>query len=92
MKTQLDLRPVFLVTDHEKTQSRFWCGFCQSWHYHGRIKEGEVDSRVAHCHLKDSPLRERDYYITKDPKIANSAMLRMWQEILDLRAQLEEPQ
>ena len=89
MKKELDLRPVFLVTDHGKTQTRFWCGFCGEFHHHGRIENSEIDSRVAHCWKKDSPLRVKDYYITKDPKAANSAMLRLWQEILDLRAMME---
>lgn len=90
MKTQFDLAPVFIVKDHGETQSTFWCGFCKTHHYHGRIESGEFDSRVAHCQHTDSPLRIKDYYITKDFDHVNSAMLRLWQEVLDLRDKLKE--
>lgn len=90
MKTELDLRPVFLVTDHGENQSAFWCGFCRAWHYHGRTETNETGIRRSHCKEPDSPLRESDYYITKDQNRVNAAMLRLWQEILDLRAMLKE--
>lgn len=90
MKTERDLRPVFFVTDHGETQTAFWCGFCRAWHYHGRSETNDDGTRVAHCSEKDSPLRESGYYITRDPNRANAAMLRLWQEIIDLRNMLKE--
>lgn len=57
--------PIFTTEYHGKTQCRFFCPFCDEWHYHGRLDDafGEHRHRVAHCHRASSPLRETGYYL-----------------------------
>ncbi len=46
----------------------FWCPFCKCEHVHGAgARRGNGDGhRVAHCHVAESPFRERGYVLWED--------------------------
>ena len=46
-----------------KYQVKFWCPFCQLWHYHGSCNGGDWSGhRAAHC-AKHTPFKDSGYIL-----------------------------
>lgn len=65
MKLHSDGIPIIEVILHKSTQVKFYCPYCRSWHYHGKVfdENGFLGHRVAHCYNEGSPYLKSGYYL-----------------------------
>jgi hypothetical protein len=65
---------LYIYQDRKGVGVEVWCPYCKATHAHGWLGLGErparsnaVSHRCAHCHVKESPFKNRGYWIGLDP-------------------------